>query len=52
MPALVVEGERIEQKEKRTHEHGQQYGDCGEEEGIRGINDNGKNTIKRKIINK
>ena len=45
-------GGGIEQQEKRIYGHGQQYGDCGEEEGIRGINDNGKNTIKRKIINK
>ena len=40
-------GERLrsggfEQKGKRTHGHGQQCGDCWEEEGIRGLNGNGK----------
>ena len=48
-----VGGRRIEQKRKRTHGHGQQCGDCevwgrrvgGGEEGIRGINGNGKNTL-------
>ena len=33
-------GRGIEQKGKRTH--GQQCGDCGREEGIKGLNDNGK----------
>ena len=33
-------GGGIEQKGKRTHEHGQLCGDC------RGINSNGKNAIK------
>ena len=36
----------IEQKGKRTHGHGQQCGDCRSEEGIRGVNDHGKYTIK------
>ena len=39
-------GGGIKQKGKRTHGHGQQWGDCGGEGGIRGLNDNGKNTIK------
>ena len=45
-------GGGIKQKRKRTHEHGQQCGDCRErmgvevEECIRGTNGNGKNTIK------
>ena len=34
-------GGGIEQKGKRTH--GQQCGDCWGEEGIRGLNGNGKN---------
>ena len=41
-------GGGIEQKAKRTHGHGQQCGDCWEEGGIRGLNDNG-NTIKIKL---
>ena len=36
----------IEKKEKRIHGHGQQCGDHGEEEGMRGLTGNGKNTIK------
>ena len=36
------------QKGKSTHGHGQQCGDCGVEEGVKGINGNGKNTIKNK----
>ena len=49
-----LEGGGIEQKRKRTHGRGQQCGDCCEEEGIRGLNGNGKNTIKTiiKKINK
>ena len=35
-------GSRIEQKGKRTHGHGQQCGDCWEEEGMKGLNGNGK----------
>ena len=35
-------GRRMAQEGKRTHGHGQQCGDCWEEEGIRGLNDNGK----------
>ena len=31
-----------EQKGKRTHGHGQRYGDCWGEGGIRGLNGNGK----------
>ena len=45
----------IEPESKRTcHRHGQQGGDCrggsqvGAEEGIKQINDDGKNTIKKK----
>ena len=41
-------GGGIEQKGKRTHEHGQQCGDCCGEGSIRGLNCNGKNTIKSK----
>ena len=47
-----VGGRGMEQKTKRTHGHGQQCGDCGDrgwvevKKGIRGINGNGKNTIK------
>ena len=33
----------MEQKGKRTYGHGEQGGDCRGEEGIRGINGNGKN---------
>ena len=36
----------IKQNGKRTHGHGQQCGDCWGEWGLRGLNDNGKNTIK------
>ena len=36
----------IDRKGKRTHGHGQQCGDCWGEAGIRGLNSNGKNTIK------
>ena len=32
----------IEQKQERTHGHGQQCGDCKGEEGIRELNGNGK----------
>ena len=39
----------IEQKGKRTHGHGQQCGDCLHVGGLRGINGNGKNTIKIKF---
>ena len=39
---------QIEQKGKRTHGHGQQYGDCWGEEGIKGLNGNGKNYNKNK----
>ena len=35
-------------KGKRTHGHGQPCGDCWEERGIKGLNGNGKNTIKIK----
>ena len=48
-----------EQKGKRTHGYGQQCSDYrgGEEvvevqKGIRGINANGKNTIKNKLLKK
>ena len=33
---------------KRTHGHGQQWGDCWEEAGITGLNGSGKNTMKIK----
>ena len=44
-------GERLvggwnEQKGKRTHGRGQECGDCRKVKGIRGLNGNGKNTIK------
>ena len=42
-------GGEFEQKGKRTHAHGQRYGNCCGEGGIRGLNGNGKNTIKIKI---
>ena len=47
-------GGGTEQKGKRTHGHGQQCGDCWGQEGISGLNGNGKNTIKyiNKDINK
>ena len=32
----------IEKKEKRTHGHGKQCGDCWGEGGIKALNDNGK----------
>ena len=41
-------GRGIEQKGKRTHGHGQQSGDCWGLGGIRGLNGNGKNTMKIK----
>ena len=44
-----LRGGRIEQKRKRTHGHGQQYGDCWE----RGVKGDymviGKNTMKIKF---
>ena len=40
-----VGGGGTEQKGRRTHEHGQQRGDCWEEVDIRGLNGKGKNTI-------
>ena len=39
---------QIEQKGKRTHGHGYQCGHCRGEGGIRGLNGDGKNTIKIK----
>ena len=39
---------RIDQKRKRTHGQGQQCGDCWGED-IRGLKNNGKNTIKIKF---
>ena len=43
-------GWRDQKKGKRTHGHGQQCGDCWEEEGVRRLNGNRKNTkIKHKI---
>ena len=38
----------IEEKEKRTHGHGQQCGDCWEQAGIRGLTGNGKKYKKKK----
>ena len=35
-------GGGFEQKVKRTHGHGPQCGDCRGEEGIRGLNGNGR----------
>ena len=50
-----LRGEGTEQKGKRTHEHGQQCGDCGGKWGIRGQSGNGKkyneDYIKRKKEN-
>ena len=44
-----LEGGGIEQKGKRMHGPGQQYGDCWRDGAIRGLNDNGnKNTVKIK----
>ena len=44
-------GGKIEQKEKRTHGHGQQSGDCGGEWVIRGLNGNAKIYKKYIILN-
>ena len=41
----------FEQKGKRTHGHGQPCGDCWGEGSIRGLNGNGKYTIKVKLKN-
>ena len=41
-----VRGGGIDQKGKRTHGHGQQCGDGWGEQCIRGVNGNGKSTIK------
>ena len=43
-----VGGGGFEQKGKRTHEHGQQCGDCWGEGCIRGLKGNVKNIIKIK----
>ena len=45
---MGLRGGGIGQKVNRTHGHGQQCGDGLGEEGTRGLNDNGKNTIKMK----
>ena len=42
-------GRGTEQKGKRTHGHGQQCGEPWGQKGIRGLNDNEKNTIKIKF---
>ena len=47
-----LRGGGIEQRGKRIHGHGQQCGDCWGEGNIRGLNGNGKNTIKIKLKNK
>ena len=47
----MLEGEGIEQKGNRTHGHGQQCGHCCGVEGIRGLNNNGKNVINIKFKN-
>ena len=39
----------MSKKEKRTHGHGQQCSDCWGEGSVRGLNGNGKNTIKIKL---
>ena len=46
MTALRRGGGGMEQKGKRTDRHRQQSGDCFREEGVRGLNSNGNNTIK------
>ena len=38
-----------EQEGKRTPVHGQQWGDCRVEGGVRGLNGNGKNNLKNKV---
>ena len=43
--------EELRKKKKRTHEHGQSCGDFWGEESIKGLNGNGKNTIKIKTKN-
>ena len=47
-----LRGGRIEQKEKRTHGHGQQCGDSWGEGGIRELNDNSNKYNKDLIKNK
>ena len=47
-----LRGGGSEQRAKRTHGHGQQCGECWGEGNIRGLNGNGKNTIKIKLKNK
>ena len=42
----------MEQKGQRTHGHYQQCGDCRGEGGVRGLNGNGKNTIKNLTLGK
>ena len=42
----MLRGGGTEQKGKRTHGHGRQCGDCRGKWGTRGLNGNGKNTIK------
>ena len=39
----------MEQKGKKTHGHGQQCGKCRGDGDIKGLNGNGKNTIKIKL---
>ena len=41
-------GGGMEQKGKRTRGHGQQCGECGRGKGIRALNGNGKNKVKRR----
>ena len=43
------EGGGIEQKREKIHGHGQHSGDCGGQGGVRGLNGNGKNIIKKKM---
>ena len=45
-------GGGTEQKRKRTHGRGQQYGGCWGKGCRRGLTGNGKNTIKIKLKNK
>ena len=45
-------GGGIEQEGKRTHGYGQQCGDCGGEDGIRGLSGNRKEYNNKKIKRK
>ena len=45
---MEVGGGGIEQKDKGTHGHGQQCGDCWVNGGVRVLDSNGNNTTKIK----